>query len=96
MAVEAGGLAMKAEFDPVSGRFTVEMPPGIISASIHRGEPGVDGPVLHRLIDPASRSPRVTITLPPYQRPMLREGALRLTVQTSTGRTTHPLIVRPR
>ena len=88
-----GGLAVKVEFDPVAGRLTVDLPETVIAASIQRGEPGVDGPVLHRLIDPASPSTRATIVLPSYQRPMLREGALRLTVQTAAGRASLPLTV---
>jgi amidase len=97
--VEVGGLpsgvAVRAEFDPVSGRFTIDLPDGVSAASLHRGEPGPDGPVLHRLLDPAAtKSPTVTVTLPPYQRPLLADGSLRLVLQTATGRTTHGLTVR--
>ena len=56
----------------------------------------MDGPVLHRLIDPASTARHVSVVLPPYQRPLLREGALQLTIQTATGRASLPLIVRNR
>ena len=53
----------------------------------------MDGPVLHRLVDPAAPAGQVTVVLPPYQRPLLRQGVLRLTIQTATGRATLPLLV---
>jgi amidase len=79
-------LAFRAEFDPVSGRLTLDLPASVVAASIHRGAPGIDRPVLHRLIDPASPSRRVTVVLPPYQRPWLIEDGLYLAVQTAEGR----------
>jgi Asp-tRNA(Asn)/Glu-tRNA(Gln) amidotransferase A subunit family amidase len=91
-----GSFAVKADFDPVAGTLTVDLPPSVTAASVQRGEPGVDGPVLHRLIDPASPSRHVKVVLPPYQRPQLRDGALRLTIQTATGRASLPLTVRNR
>jgi amidase len=87
---------MAAEFDPVSGRLSMDLPAEVTAASIHRGQPGLDGPVLHRLVDPAVPGRRVTIVLPPYQRPLLADGTLTLTVQSARGRTTHALSVRPR
>jgi hypothetical protein len=86
-------VTVTAEYDPVSGRLSMELPPRASAASIHRGEPGPDNPVLHRLIDPASVARRVTIVLPPYQRSLLLEGALRLAVVTPDGRATLPLSV---
>jgi hypothetical protein len=68
----------------------------VTAAAVHRGEPGPDGPDLQRLLDPASSSHLVTITLPPYQRPLLQQGALRLVLQTASGRTVHPLTTRAR
>ena len=53
-AVGPGALRVRLEFDPISGRLTYELPSGTQAASIHRGTPGPDSPVLHRLIDPAS------------------------------------------
>jgi Asp-tRNA(Asn)/Glu-tRNA(Gln) amidotransferase A subunit family amidase len=91
-----GGGPLKAEFDPISGRFTIDLPPAVTAAAVHRGEPGPDGPVLQRLLDPASSSHLVTVTLPPYQRPLLQQGALRLVLQTASGRTVHPLTTRAR
>jgi len=91
----AAGVTVKAEFDPVSGRLTMDVPAGVTAASIQRGDPGLDGPVLHRLWDPAStRARTVTVTLPPYQRPLLAEGALRLVLQTGSARSVHPLKVQ--
>jgi hypothetical protein len=85
------GLTFVAEFDPVSGRLALDLPTQVVAASIHRGEPGADSPVLHRLIDPAAPERHVVITLPPYQRAWMLDGALRLAVQTATGRATLPL-----
>jgi hypothetical protein len=90
------GMIVKAEFDPVSGRFTIDLPAGVTAASLHRGEPGVDGPVLHRLLDPATTPRSVMVILPPYQRPLLEQGDLRLVLQTATARTVHPLTPRAR
>ena len=86
-----GRLTFVAEFDPVSGRLALDLPAQVVAASIHRGEPGADSPVLHRVIDPASPERRVVITLPAYQRPWLLDGGLRLVVQTAEGRATVPL-----
>jgi Asp-tRNA(Asn)/Glu-tRNA(Gln) amidotransferase A subunit family amidase len=90
-----GSLAFRSEYDPVSGRLVLDLPARVVAASIHRGEPGLDHPVLHRVIDPASPSRHVTIVLPPYQRPWLTEGALQLAVQTAEGRASVPLRVPP-
>lgn len=90
-----GSLTFAGEFDPVSGRLTLDLPARVIAASIHRGEPGPDHPVLHRVIDPASASRHVTLVLPPYQRAWLNEGALMLAVQTAEGRASVPLRARP-
>ena len=92
---EAGNVTMAAEFDPVSGRLTLDVPTGVIAASIHRGEPGLDHPVLHRVIDPASPSRHVTIVLPPYQRPWLMDGGLQLAVRTADGAASVPLRIGP-
>ena len=81
-------LAFAATFDPVSGRLTLDFPAAAVTASIHRGAPGLDGPVLHRLIDPASPARQVAVTLPPYQRPWLLDGTLRLSIGTGDGRIT--------
>lgn len=83
----APGVAVKGQFDPVSGQLTLDLPATATAASIHRGEPGLDGPVLIRLIDPAAPSRRVTVTVPPYQRTLLTDGALRLVVQSAAGRS---------
>ncbi|MCC7123788.1 MAG: amidase [Acidobacteria bacterium] len=91
-AADARGAATaRFEFDPVSGRLAFELPADAIAASIHRAEPGIDGPVLHRLINPAAPKSAGTITLPPYQRPLLNDGTLYLSVQRPSGRTTAPL-----
>jgi Asp-tRNA(Asn)/Glu-tRNA(Gln) amidotransferase A subunit family amidase len=85
------GLTFVGEFDPVSGRLALNLPTQVVAASIHRGEPGADSPVLHRVIDPASPERHVVITLPPYQRAWFLDGLLRLAVQTTAGRSTLPL-----
>ena len=89
-------VTIKAQFDPLSGHLALDLPADVVAASIHRGEPGLDGPVLHRVIDPASTARHVTVVLPPYQRPLLLEGALRLAVETPEGHASLPLTVRPR
>lgn len=89
-----GSLSLRSNYDPVSGRLTLDLPAGVMAASIHRGAPGLDHPVLHRVIDPASPSRQVAIILPPYQRPWLLEGTLHLAIQTAEGRTSLPLLVR--
>ncbi|MDH4065549.1 MAG: amidase family protein, partial [Acidobacteriota bacterium] len=91
----AGGQPTGGRFtyDPVSGRLSYELPRGATAASIHRGAPGRDGPVLHRLIDPAAPSPRGSVVLPPFQRPWLLDGRLRLVVETPDGRAIWPLQV---
>jgi amidase len=86
-----GNLPLSGEFDPVSGRLTMELPARVRAASIQRGDPGPDGPVLHRVIDPATSARKVTIELPPYQRPLLLDGKLRLAIETAEGRATLPL-----
>ncbi len=80
--------AVRVEYDPVSGRLSVELPPEVQTASIHRADAGPDGPVLHRLIDPASSSRRGSVVLPPYQRTQLAAGTLRIVVRTAGGRFT--------
>jgi hypothetical protein len=90
-----GSLTFVGEFDPVSGQLTLDLPTRVVAASIHRGEPGLDHPVLHRVVDPASASRHITLVLPPYQRPWLLDGALHLAVQTAEGRVSVPLRVRP-
>jgi len=88
-----GPLRVQLEFDPVSGRLTYEFPTRTQAASIHRGDPGPNSPVLHRLIDPASPGTRGTIILPAYQRPALLDGALSMAVQTGDARVVLPLRV---
>jgi amidase len=84
----AEGVRVSYEYDPVSGRLSYELPPDVVAASLNRATPGPDGPVLHRLVDPASRTPRGAIVLPPYQRTWLVEGALRFVIQTANQRFT--------
>jgi hypothetical protein len=97
MAVPGAAAAIaRFEYDPVGGRLSYEFPPGVLAASIHRGDPGPDGPVLHRLIDPASPSTRGSVVLPPYQRSTLVEGALRAVAQTADGAVTLTLAVPSR
>ena len=45
-----GNLSLSGEFDPVSGRLTMELPARVRAASIQRGDPGPDSP------GPASRN----------------------------------------
>ena len=85
-------MAVRFEFDPVSGRLSFDLPAGTASASIHRAAPGPDGPVLHRLVDPAAVSSRGAIVLPPYQRPWLQEGTLRVVIGTAQGVATLRLV----
>ena len=80
------GVRMSYEYDPVSGRLSYELPPDVVAASLNRAAPGPDGPVLHRLVDPASRTSKGAIVLPPYQRTWLIDGTLRFVVQTPQGR----------
>jgi hypothetical protein len=87
-ASAVSSTSARFEFDPVSGRLSFDLAPDVVAASLHRAAPGPDGPVLHRLIDPASPSPRGAIVLPPWQRPMLLEGSLRAVVRTPQGATT--------
>ncbi|MCC7033799.1 MAG: amidase [Acidobacteria bacterium] len=84
----ATAIVARFEFDPVSGRLSFDLPTGTLSASIHRSTPGPDGPVLHRLLDPAAAASRGAIVLPPYQRPWLLEGALRVLLRTAQGAAT--------
>ncbi|MCC7180843.1 MAG: amidase [Acidobacteria bacterium] len=81
-------LVARFEFDPVSGRLSFELPAGTVWASIHRAAPGPDGPVLHRLVDPAAVSIRGGIVLPAYQRAWLQEGTLRVVLRTAQGTAT--------
>lgn len=91
-ATDARAAAVvRFQFDPVSGRLAFELPADTIAASIHRAEPGLDGPVLHRLVNPAAPKAAGAITLPPYQRALLNDGTLYLSVQRPSGRTTAPL-----
>ncbi|MEZ5286255.1 MAG: amidase family protein [Vicinamibacterales bacterium] len=83
-----GAPAVPLTFDPVSGRLSWELPADVVAAAVHRGDPGPDGPVLHRLVDPASPAARGALVLPPYQRPWLAEGRLRLVIQQPAGRVT--------
>ncbi len=87
-APSSSSTRARFEFDPVSGRLSFEFPADVAAASLHRAGPGPDGPVLHRLIDPAAPSPRGAVVLPPWQRAMLLEGALRAVVRTPGGATT--------
>ncbi len=82
------GMQMRYEYDPVSGRLSFELPADVVAASLNRAEPGPDGPVLHRLVNPAAPSPRGVIVLPPYQRTWLLEGALRFVILTPQGQVT--------
>lgn len=84
----AAGARVSYEYDPVSGRLSYELPPDVVAASINRAVPGPDGPVLHRLVDPASPSRRGAIVLPPYQRTWLVEGTLTFVIQTPSERFT--------
>lgn len=98
----AEGIAVAVEYDPVSGRLAYELPPDVVAASINRAAPGPDGPVLHRLVDPAAPAPKGAIVLPPYQRPWFAAGQLRFVVQMPDRRVTltpaipDSLKVRPR
>lgn len=84
----ATGTTIAYEYDPVSGRLAYELPADVVAASLNRAAPGPDGPVLHRLVDPANRTPKGAIVLPPYQRPWFVEGALRFVIQTPEKRVT--------
>ena len=86
----------RLDFDPVSGRIAYAFPSGTVAASVHRAAPGADGPVLHRLVNPAATEQRGAIVLPPYQRPWLHDGRLRLSVQTAAGTAVHTLTVPAR
>jgi len=92
------GRSTRARFtyEPVTGRLSYELPPGAAAASIHRGTPGRDGPVLHRLIDPAGASAAGAVVLPPYQRSWLIEGTLSVVLLMPDGRVTLPLKVPAR
>jgi amidase len=88
----AESLAVRFEYDPVSGRLAYELPAGLRAASIHRGTPAPLGPVLHRLLDPAAtQATRGAVMLPPYQRPWLLEGSLQLSLQSPAARAVTPL-----
>jgi hypothetical protein len=72
----------------VSGRLAYQLPADVVAASLNRAVPGPDGPVLHRLVDPANRTPKGAIVLPPYQRPWFIDGELRFVIQTPEKRVT--------
>lgn len=99
---QATGMTIAYEYDPVSGRLAYELPADVVAASLNRAVPGPDGPVLHRLIDPANRAPKGAVVLPPYQRTWFIEGALRFVIRTPDRRVTltpsapASLTVRPR
>jgi Asp-tRNA(Asn)/Glu-tRNA(Gln) amidotransferase A subunit family amidase len=78
-------VSARLEFDPVSGRLAFELPATVTSATVHRTAPGPDGPVLHRLIDPANPSRTGTVMLPAYQRPWMIEGSLQLRLHSPAG-----------
>jgi hypothetical protein len=91
-ATATGRVDWRCEYDPVPGRLTFEFSPGVLTASLHRDEPGPGGAVLQRLIDPASPALRGSVVLPAYQRPWLLDGALRVTAETPGGRVTMKLV----
>jgi Asp-tRNA(Asn)/Glu-tRNA(Gln) amidotransferase A subunit family amidase len=78
-------VSARFEYDPVSGRLAFELPSVAVAASLHRAAPGPDGPVLHRLIDPARPAPTGAVVLPAYQRPWMLEGALHVVVHSTMG-----------
>ncbi len=86
----------RLQFHPVSGRLVYELPAGTMAASLHRAAPGIDGPVIHRLVNPAAVQTSGSVVLPPYQRPWLHEGRLVLSVQNVSGRTVFALEVPAR
>jgi Asp-tRNA(Asn)/Glu-tRNA(Gln) amidotransferase A subunit family amidase len=90
------GVRARFEYDPVSGRLSFELPSMAAAASLHRATPGLDGPVLHRLIDPARPAPAGSVILPPYQRPWLLQGTLHVVVHSSMGTDTLRLELPPR
>ena len=89
-------MTARFEYDPVSGRLSFELPSTAVAASLHRAAPGPDGPVLHRLIDPARPAPTGAVVLPAYQRPWMLEGSLHLVVQSPQGTDTMRLELPPR
>ncbi|MFN8058090.1 MAG: amidase family protein [Vicinamibacterales bacterium] len=84
-----------ARYDPASGRLSFDLPTGVdvLDAALHRGEPGMDGPVIARLFDPAAPSRTASVELPPYLRTALLDGLLRLSVRTRATRAVAPLQV---
>jgi len=86
-------LARIAAYDKHGPALRCELPDGTTAASVHRGEPGRDGPVIQRIVDPGSRSSRGAVVLPPDQRPWLLEGRLWVVLQTADGSATWRLQV---
>jgi Asp-tRNA(Asn)/Glu-tRNA(Gln) amidotransferase A subunit family amidase len=76
-------------YDYVSGelRWAFKSPATITAAAIHRAQPGADGPVVARVIDPAAPARTGTLILPASLRSGLLEGTLKLSIHTPQGRT---------
>ncbi len=84
----AGRISASFEFDRVMGtlRFDLRVmgiaARDVLAVTLHRGAPGENGPVVHRVVAPGVASGTGTIQLTPRDRSELAEGRLYLQVYT--------------
>jgi hypothetical protein len=82
----ATALRLPMRYEPASGRLSADVPADAVAVSVHRGEPGVSGPVIASLRDAASAQPgaRAAVLLP-YQRAELLAGRVWVSAITARG-----------